>query len=115
MSTLPLDATPQRATLQNIGLSITAGLLGFVCPLLPFLRLRRWHCAALMAVLWLLALYIFFERYAGVGFLGHLGLAMLGVLALIFPGRTLWLEAHLRRHRRALARWFDKHIAPQKS
>jgi hypothetical protein len=104
MKAPPALTAETSGRMQQLALSVLAGLAGFIAPPAPFLRRGLWHCAALMGVFWGFALYVFFARYAGVGFLAHLGLASLGILSLLMPTRTMRLEAALRRLRRALDR-----------
>lgn len=83
--------------LPEIGLSIGVALLGLIVPPAPVVYRRAFHTAAVMALLWIGALVIFFTLWAGIGFLGHMGLWFFGALGLALPGRLAWIERQLAR------------------
>jgi asparagine N-glycosylation enzyme membrane subunit Stt3 len=86
----------------QLALTILAGFAGFACPVLPFLRRRAWHCAGLVGLIWAALVAIFFLRAAGAAFVCHMGLAILGAIALTLPRALDRLEKGLSRGRRLI-------------
>ena len=82
---------------QALALSLGAALFSLVVPVLPLVRRRAWHIAGLFAVAWLGALVIFFELWVGIGFLGHLGLAVLATVAMMLPKHLAQWDAVVAR------------------
>lgn len=81
-------ARPAPATLLSGLATAAAILLSVVMPYFPLLRWRAWHLAAIVGVVWLGLLYVFFWHFAGPAFLGHLALAA-GVSGLALMPREL--------------------------
>lgn len=95
MTTAP---SAQRRLLPGAGfaLSVVATLAGLVLPPLPLLRRGAWCLGLVVAVLWLVALYIFFARFAGPGFLAHIGLWFVAFVGMCVPRRLARMEARVR-------------------
>ena len=91
-------ARPDRRSCgMALAFSISAVVAGLVVPPLPLVRRSAWALALAVTALWFAALYVFFARYAGPGFLAHLSLWFLAVIGMCMPDRLARLELAIRR------------------
>jgi hypothetical protein len=77
-----------------LGAAVAA--VGIVLPPAPLAYRRAWGLALVASLLWFVALYVFFEHFAGPGFVAHLGLAFLAIVGLMAPRHLARLETGLR-------------------
>lgn len=90
--------------LRDPALSVAAATLGLVVPVLPLLRRQAWWASGVLGIVWLGALYVFFEHFAGPGFLAHLSLWAVAVAGMAMPQRLQRLEHKLARHVSSIAK-----------
>ena len=94
----PGPGSPRRSSPgAALALTVTAAIAGIVLPPLPLIRRGAWGLALGLSVLWLGALYVFFARFAGPGFLAHVALWCLALAGLCAPRALARLEAKARR------------------
>jgi len=94
--TAPARTPRRRSAVTALVLGAAAAAVGIVVPPAPLAYRRAWGLALVASLLWFGALYVFFEHFAGPGFLAHLGLAFLAIVGLMAPRRLASLEMRLR-------------------
>ena len=94
----PAVAPPRpRRRGVSFALATLSAIAGIAVPPIPLIYRGAWSLAIVASLLWLGALYVFFEYFAGPGFLAHLALSFLAFIGLLSPRRLSRLETRLRR------------------
>jgi len=91
------QAAPARRLSAGVAAVLAAAAVaGIVVPPVPLAYRGAWSVVFLVSSLWLGALYVFFEHFAGPGLLAHLALSFVAVIGLLMPRRLALLETRLR-------------------
>jgi len=93
----PVAAPPRRLRRGvSFALGALSAIAGIVVPPVPLIYRGAWGLATVASFLWFGALDVFFEYFAGPGFLAHLALSFLAFVGLLAPRRLARLEIRLR-------------------